>query len=109
MTDNEANRIAANIHQPTKDFSTQTGEEPYSHEMKKIGGRCNFLDCNNQCQIYQFRPIICRFYPFELKFDVLSNMHVFGYTAECPQVGYGIKITKKHYAALFGLAQQTLP
>ena len=45
-------------------------KDSYSYEMKKNKkGKCFFLK-ENQCCIYEFRPIICRFYPFELKFDL---------------------------------------
>lgn len=108
LTKAEAEAIAVHTNQPIQSFTTQTGQEPYSHEMKKTTGKCFFLE-NNRCQIYLHRPMICRFYPFELKYSGQENMHVFDFTLECPQINCGEKIGKKYFDELFRLAQRTLP
>lgn len=51
---------------------------------KKPDGKCVFLK-NNQCIIYAQRPLICRFYPFELK-TAENGVHTFTVTVECPGV-----------------------
>ena len=72
--------------------------------MKKVEGDCRFLK-DNKCTIYESRPLICRFYPFELKFDQEKNTHVFSFTLECPTINQGKILTKKDFEELFELAK----
>ena len=73
--------------------------------MKKPEGECFFLK-DNKCTIYELRPLICRFYPFELKFDQDKDTHVFNYTLECPMINQGQTVkSKKDFEALFALAR----
>ena len=74
---------------------------------KDVKGSCFFLK-DNQCAIYALRPLICRFYPFELKFDEYKNTHVFYFTPECPEIGKGKLLTKKDFEELFLLAKEKL-
>ena len=37
--------------------------------LRKEDGRCIFLDENNKCSIYDFRPMICRTFPFTFDLD----------------------------------------
>jgi Fe-S-cluster containining protein len=102
----EAQDIAEATNQPANSFAKIVeGNEPYMLEMKKLEGKCIFLK-NNQCTIYQQRPIICRFYPFELKTE--NNHHAFNATLECPAIGQGQKRYKSYFEALFVLAQEKL-
>jgi Fe-S-cluster containining protein len=102
----EAQEIAAATNQlPNSFVVTVEGNAPYMLEMKKTEGKCVFLK-NNQCTIYQQRPLICRFYPFELKTE--NNQHIFGVTLECPAIGQGQKRYKSYFDALFELAQEKL-
>lgn len=48
--------------------------------LKRAEDKCMFLDENSQCSIYEYRPLICRTYPFMLEGDELL---VF----ECPGRG----------------------
>jgi len=76
--------------------------------MKKTNeGKCVFLK-ENQCTIYNLRPLICMFYPFELKFDNGKVLHVFSFTTECPTIGTGKSFNKRDFEKLFGLAQERL-
>lgn len=95
---------------PTAGFAVEVADKsPYSYEMKKTAeGKCVFLK-NNQCSIYGLRPLICRFYPFQLTFDSDSEMHVFDFTYECPGISCGKSVSKKDFEALFLLARQRLP
>lgn len=47
-------------------------------------GMCIFL-VDNKCTIYEQRPLICRFYPFELTTDEKGTF-VFKETDECPVI-----------------------
>ena len=89
--------------------SKSVDKTPYCYEMEKDNeGRCFFLK-DNQCTIYTLRPLICRFYPFELKFDQDKNTHVFNFTLECPEIGKGKLLTEKDFKELFLLAKEKLP
>jgi Fe-S-cluster containining protein len=106
--ESEAEAISAETCSPIEDFATETGgTAPYIYEMKKTEGKCFFLK-NNQCTIYETRPLICRFFPFELKFDQDKKIHVFKYTLECPTINKGKTLTRKDFEELFALAMQRL-
>lgn len=109
MLVSEANAISDLTALPKEKFATPTDEAPYVYEMKKpTEGKCFFLK-NNQCTIYPHRPLICRFYPFELKFDEEKNTYTFSYTLECPAIGKGKTYRRMDFEELFQLARQRLP
>ncbi len=108
LLESEAKRIAAKTSHRITDFSTEIQDRtPYKFEMKKTDGKCVFLK-ENQCCIYIDRPLICMFYPFELKFDEEKQMHVFDFTSECPAIGQGNNICEKDFEKLFELAMERL-
>jgi Fe-S-cluster containining protein len=76
--------------------------------MKKTSeGKCVFSK-ENQCTIYSLRPLICRFYPFELKLGNDKELYVFDFTLECPGVGRGRDFNEEDFERLFELAQERL-
>ena len=76
------------------------GFEPYTYRMKKTNdGKCLFLK-DNSCSIYETRPLICRFYPFQLK-NIRTDRYAFEYTTECPGIGKGSKVKKRFFERLF--------
>jgi Fe-S-cluster containining protein len=102
----EAEQIAAATSQPISEFALEVeGKAPYSHEMRKTAqdGKCVFLE-KNHCTIYSLRPLICRFYPFELKIAA-NQKHEFLYTNECPGIGKGKILGKNYFGKLFQLAR----
>lgn len=105
----EASTISTETCLPIADFSKQIMDKaPYVFEMKKRDhGKCFFLN-DNQCIIYPLRPLICRFYPFELKFDLDNDHYVFDFTFECPGISKGRILTRKDFEELFVLAQERL-
>jgi Fe-S-cluster containining protein len=108
MIASEANTISAQTNLPIEKFAQTADKAPYVYEMKKpTDGKCFFLK-NNQCTIYTIRPLICRFYPFELKFAQDKNTYVFDFTLECPAIGKGKTLTKKNFEELFLLAKEKL-
>jgi Fe-S-cluster containining protein len=101
----EAAQIATATSQPIAEFAVKIdGKAPYSHEMKKTleNGKCIFLS-QNRCTIYPLRPLICRFYPFELKIAT-NQKHQFLHTNECPSIGKGKPLSKNYFEELFQLA-----
>ena len=105
----EASKISIETCLPKQEFSKQiTDKNPYYYEMKKnSNGKCFFLK-ENQCSIYTLRPLICRFYPFELRFEKDKRTHVFSFTLECPGICKGSLMTKKHFEELFMVARESL-
>jgi Fe-S-cluster containining protein len=81
--------------------------EPYVYRMKKnADGKCMFLK-DNTCTIYQMRPLICRFYPFELKSDSRDE-YVFAFTEECPSTGKGFELKRDYFERLFKNAMRLM-
>jgi len=97
----EAKRISQETYKNIDDFAEKIrGHEPYAYSMKKSKeGKCVFLR-DNLCSIYQLRPLICRFYPFQLK-NVGINSYVFECTDECPGIGKGSQLKKRFFESLF--------
>jgi len=86
LTKKDAERITAHTKQETAAFAENADSEPYVFEMKKNPetGKCIFHQ-KNHCSIYMARPLICRFYPFQLTTDAAGTC-TFTETAECPQI-----------------------
>jgi Fe-S-cluster containining protein len=109
LLETEAKKIAAHFSILILDFSTEIKDKhPYVYEMKKTNeGKCVYLK-DNQCSIYTLRPLICRFYPFELKFDKDKGLHNFDFTLECSGINQGKVLNEKDFKKLFALAQESL-
>jgi Fe-S-cluster containining protein len=80
-------------------------QTPYVYEMKKTpeDGKCIFLE-NNRCTVYPLRPLICRFYPFELK-TAHGRRYTFLFTEECPGINKGRILSEAYFRKIFRLAQ----
>ena len=105
----EAEEIAAQTRQPKAAFCVPVeGKAPYVYEMKKSGdGKCVFLK-ENRCGIYPQRPLVCMFYPFELRQNENTKMHEFDFTAECPAIGEGAALTRRDFKKQFDAAKERL-
>ena len=103
----EAEHIESKTDLKRIDFSSPYEDKPpYPYEMKKTKeGKCIFFK-ENRCSIYLLRPIICKFYPFDLKFDQKSQVYAFDFTLECPSIDNGDTWEKKDFSELFMLAKQ---
>jgi Fe-S-cluster containining protein len=105
----EADEIAEAVSQPISAFAKRIkGKAPYAYEIRKTNeiGACVFLQ-NNKCLIYPFRPLVCRFYPFELK-NAADQEYEFLCTKECPGINKGKILGTNYYAQLFKIAQARL-
>ena len=107
----DAERIAAQTKREIGTFTDEIEDKaPYVYEMqKKPGdGKCLFLQ-GNECVVYVVRPLICRFYPFELSTKE-EGVYVFRVTDECSGVfshgpqGVGMKLDAGFFRALLELA-----
>jgi uncharacterized protein len=109
LLENEADEIAVAVSQPVLEFAKKIrGKAPYVYEIRKTDeiGACVFLQ-SNKCLIYPIRPLVCRFYPFELK-KAADQGHEFLCTKECPGINKGKILKPNHYAQLFKIAQARL-
>jgi len=109
MLENESKEIQKQTNIDVNNFCFEiTDQQPYKFEMKKPhNDKCFFLK-HNECSIYGFRPMICRFYPFELKFDEKQQKYVFTATAECLALNQGKRLTQMYFRKLFWLAEEQL-
>jgi hypothetical protein len=99
----EADRIARKTFRNIGEFAEKLqGFGLYVYVMRKTDlGKCIFLR-ENVCTIYQARPLVCRFYPFELNLE--GDKYVFAYTRECPGIGKGSRVKKEYLRILFEMA-----
>jgi Fe-S-cluster containining protein len=103
----DAERISNQTSRDISEFAVEvSGSEPYIYEMRKTEeGKCLFLK-DNRCTIYEIRPLICMFYPFELK-NLGNNRYIFSYTNKCPGIGKGPKLKTTYYKKLFNKLTNT--
>jgi Fe-S-cluster containining protein len=104
----EADSISETTSRPVEDFACRTeGHEPYVYEMRKsTSGKCLFLE-KDTCTIYVSRPLVCRYYPFELR-TLRNGRHVFSSTKECPGMERGKLLGKVYFKELFRLAHNQI-
>lgn len=102
----EAEKISKTTQKPVKAFACRiVSYEPYVYEMKKgKDGKCVFLE-QKTCAIYALRPLICRYYPFELKLEGKKGC-LFSPTPECPGIGKGEVLRESYFGILFRLARE---
>ncbi len=78
----------------------------YSREMRKINGKCFFLQ-DHRCLIYLHRPLTCRFYPFSMREE--EGYYTFLLTDEpCKGVGSGSELNEKFFIDLLTYAKKVL-
>ncbi|MFA5366088.1 MAG: YkgJ family cysteine cluster protein [Candidatus Bathyarchaeia archaeon] len=113
LTQKDADRITKHTNQIINTFAEKIeGKHLYIYEMQKNPKtqKCTFHK-NNQCTIYQQRPLICRFYPFQLT-TTEDNNYAIEVTNECPNVNTPNQkekpLTEQHYKQLLKLAQNEL-
>ena len=108
----DAERIATHTNRKVDTFVTEVpGNLPYLYEIQKCSsGKCIFLH-DNQCTVYDVRPLICRFYPFELSTDK-AGVYIFKTTDECPGICTGTvgtaKLDANYFKKLLKLARADL-
>ncbi len=102
----EAETISKVTSKPIEAFACRiVGHGPYLYEMKKgKEGKCVFLE-RKDCNIYASRPLICRYYPFELKTE-RNEIFLFSPTKECPGIGLGEVLKESYFSNLFRIARR---
>jgi len=108
MIEVEARRICEATPQSIVTFAHRIeGRTPYVYEMRKNQtGKCVFLK-EDSCTIYALRPLVCRFYPFELKPGKRGG-YLFSFTDECPGIGEGKLLTSGEFRELMREAKDRL-
>ncbi|MEM3696736.1 MAG: YkgJ family cysteine cluster protein [Candidatus Bathyarchaeia archaeon] len=93
----EVERIAKKTSKNIGEFAEKIeGAKPYVYLMRKTAeGKCVFLK-DNLCSIYRIRPLICKFYPFQLE-NAKNGKFKFTYTTECPNIGKGPKLKRSFF------------
>jgi len=105
----DARSISEAVFKPIEAFATKTrGHGLYVYKMRKTreGGKCVFLE-GTDCSIYPKRPLVCRFYPFELVTQK-DRKPSFFCTGECPGVKRGRRLEREYFEDLFNLACEQL-
>lgn len=109
LLESEAGQISQALSKRIGEFATTVeGREPYFHEMKKTAEECKCIFLNeSHCTIYAIRPLVCRFYPFELKTGANGELE-FSCTRECKGIGKGRELSGTFFESLFRQAQERL-
>jgi len=105
----DAETISKAVLKPVESFATEVKVcKPYVYEMRKTGqkGKCFFLKGEN-CSIYGLRPLVCRFYPFELT-ATKEGRPRFLCAEECPGLGRGKMLERVYFEKLFERAYDEL-
>ncbi|MGQ9506775.1 MAG: YkgJ family cysteine cluster protein [Candidatus Bathycorpusculaceae bacterium] len=97
----EVVRITRGTSKKIEEFAEKVeGAQPYVYRMRKTAdGKCIFLK-GGLCSIYGIRPLICKFYPFQLE-NTKNGRFKFTYINECPNIGKGPKLKRKFFENLF--------
>ena len=100
-------RITGTTKLTAREFSASSrGPFPYVRKMRKIEGRCIFLQ-DSRCSIYGARPLICRFYPFSLR-PARDNAFEIGFDSSCSGMDKGPRRSERFFRSLIGLANREL-
>lgn len=105
----EAERISEVTGKEIDAFAFEVyGFEPYVYELNKTEteDKCSFL-VNDRCTIYDVRPVVCRFYPFEL-INLGNDKYLFSFTNKCHGIGKGTKLEVAFFERLFGIASKAM-
>jgi Fe-S-cluster containining protein len=105
----DAQTISRLISKPVGTFAREVeGHAPYTYEMRKTGKepKCFFLEAAS-CSVYEKRPLVCRFYPFELR-TMKDGKPRFFFTEECPALGKGKTLQRDYFEKLFNRADGQL-
>lgn len=109
----DVERIAKLTNSEVNTFAAETSNRiPFLYEIRKGSDKKCVLLKDNQCTVYDIRPLICRFYPFELSTNDVG-IHNFRVTKECPGVNCSDKFRTKelnvdYFRTLLELARAEL-
>jgi Fe-S-cluster containining protein len=91
--------LSRKIKIPIERFTIPTLDKIYSHEILKNNGKCIFLK-DDVCKIYDSRPLVCRFYPFEMKLIEKDVYQILFSGKECNAIDKGEKLNETFFREL---------
>jgi Fe-S-cluster containining protein len=107
MLEREVEQISEITNLKPEEFSTSTARlGPYRYTMRKQEGKCVFLK-STVCQIYNHRPLLCRFFPFCLE-QLGDESFEFNSSEECPGIGLGKVIEEEIFMSMLTEALNVL-
>jgi Fe-S-cluster containining protein len=107
MLEREVEQISEITNLKPEEFSTSTARSgPYRYTMRKQEAKCVFLK-STVCQIYNHRPLLCRFFPFCLE-QLGDESFEFNSSEECPGIGLGKVIEEEIFMSMLTEALNVL-
>jgi Fe-S-cluster containining protein len=107
MLEREVEQISDITNLKPEEFSIPTFRSgPYRYTMRKPGGICIFLQ-GAVCQIYNCRPLLCRFFPFCME-QLGDECFEFNTSKECPGIGIGKVIEEEIFMSMLTEALNVL-
>lgn len=95
----EGIKLSRKIKIPIENFTVPTLDKIYPNEISKNDGKCIFLK-DNFCKIYDIRPLVCQFYPFEMK-SLKENIYQIIFSGkECREINEGDKLNEDFFRNL---------
>lgn len=103
LSDLDISRIETNLSLKRDNFAEPIQNSyPFRFLMKMIDGKCIFLDEDKTCKIYEFRPLICRCFPFWI--EKKGNLFEFKASSDCPGLGKGNALEEEFFRSLLSQA-----
>jgi Fe-S-cluster containining protein len=102
----EAIEISKKTGIPVEQFTRKTHDQRYPYEMRKRHGSCIFLD-GRYCRLYDYRPLVCRFYPFEMESEG-SSLKILFTGESCPGRERGRRLGEGFFRRLAAQAIEML-
>ncbi|WXG39567.1 MAG: YkgJ family cysteine cluster protein [Candidatus Freyarchaeum deiterrae] len=103
LSDLDTLRIEKNSRFKREDFTEKIrGYHPFRFLMRMVDGKCVFLDEDKTCKIYDFRPLICRCFPFWI--ERKGNLFEFKASSDCSGIGKGNILDEAFFEGLLSQA-----
>ena len=95
----EAITLSHKIKIQIENFTVPSLDKIYSYEILKNDGKCIFLN-DDICKIYNNRPLVCQFYPFEMKLLDDDVYQILFSGKECNVINKGKKLNEYFFKKL---------
>jgi Fe-S-cluster containining protein len=103
LSDLDLSRIEKNIGLKREEFAEPIQDShPFRFLMRMVDGKCIFLNEDKTCKIYEFRPLICRCFPFWI--ERKGNLFEFKASPDCPGIGKGNVLGEAFFRSLLSQA-----
>jgi len=103
LSDLDMSRIEKNLGLKREGFAELIQDShPFRYLIRMVDEKCIFLDEDKTCKIYEFRPLICRCFPFWI--ERKGNLFEFKASSDCPGIGKGNALEEEFFGGLFSQA-----